>query len=233
MPALSATSTTGTTVATGDFQRQRDKKAFFESPITLALAACLLISISVLGWLAWSIRQERQARQQSEELARQAETRRRELEQQLAQVEQSSTDELKRERDQRIAAETNRDQLLAQVAEQPSAKIIPSYSLRLSSERGAQDDLQLKFNASAPAMRLRLLITKPGAFPNYEVEFVDARGGVVRKISGLRASGDDGALSFRLDRAGFSTGKYKLRLFGRQGKTMSQLEEHELMVTVR
>jgi hypothetical protein len=224
----------GTTVVHADFQRPRDKRFFLDSRITLAMAACLLISFGALGLLGWRFWQERQSRRQSQEVAVQLESKQRELQQRLSQLEQSGGDQLKRERDQRLAAETKRDQLQAQLAAAQQAwQNIPVYTARLSSERGAEDDLSLYFTTAAQAALLRLLMNKPYEFPEYAIELVDQHGEIVREFSGLRPTGDDGALSFRLDRATLSAAKYRLRLFGQRGKTKKQLGEYALSVTVR
>jgi len=81
-------------------------------------------------------------------------------------------------------------------------------------------------------VKLRLFRNKPYEFPEYAIEFIDQRGEVVREISKLRPAAGDGALSVLLNRGTFSTGKYKLRLFGQQGNTKKQLGEYGLSVTV-
>lgn len=224
----------GTTVVQAEFQGPREKKFFLDSRITLAMAASLLVSFGALGLLGWRFLQERQSRQQSQEVAMQLENKQRELEQRLSQVEQSGGDQLKREREQRLAAEAERDQLqaLLAAATQPGRTNIPVYPFRLSSERGAEEDLRLNFTSGAQAVKLRLFRNKPYEFSEYAIEFVDQRGEVVRAISGLRPTGDEGALNVLLNRAAFGTGKYKLRLFGLQGKTKKQLGEYGLSVTV-
>jgi hypothetical protein len=223
----------GTTVVHADFQDPRDKKFFLDSRITLAMAASLLISIGALGLLGWRFWQERQSRRQSQEVAMQLQNKQRELEQRLSQLEQSGSEELKHERDQRHAAEAERDQLQALLATvQPSRHETPIYTFRLSSERGSGEELQLKLTTAARAARLRLLISKPYEFPKYTIELFDPSGKMVREISGLRPTRDDGALSFLLNRTTLSTGKYKLRLFGQRAKTKQQLGEYELSITV-
>lgn len=222
----------GANIAQGDFHRPREKKLFLASWVPLALAASLFICFGAIGWLTWRLSEEQQSRRQSQEAAVQLENKQRELEERLSQLEQSGGDQLKRERDQRLAAEAERDQLETQLAAaERSWQSIPVYPLTLSSDRGAEEDLQLHFTA-APAARLRLSISKPYEFPEYTVELIDQRGKIVRERSGLRPSGDDGALNLLLNRAAFSTGKYKLRLFGQQGKTRKQLGEYELSVIV-
>lgn len=218
-------------IAPGDFQRAREKKFFFDSRV--ALAASLLIFVGALGWLTWRLWQERQALRQSQEAAAQFETRQRELEERLSQLEQSGGDQLKREREERLAAEAKRDQFQTQLAAAERAwQNIPVYSARLSSERGAEEDLQMRFTTGAQAALLRLFRNKPYEFPEYAIELFDQRGELVREISGLRPTGDDGALSVLLNRAAFNAGKYKLRLFGQQGQTKKQLGEYALSVTV-
>jgi hypothetical protein len=222
----------GTTLAQGEFQRPRDQKFFLDSRITLAMAASLLISIGALGLLGWRYWQERQSRQQSQEAVLQSERKQRELEQRLSELEQTG-DQLKREREQRLAVEADRDRLqdLLAVA-QPSRLTIPVYPFRLSSERGADEDLRLRFTRGAQAVKLRLFRNKPYEFSEYAVELIDERGAVVREISRLRPVGNDGALNVLLNRGTFSTGKYKLRLFGQQGETKKRLGEYGLSVTV-
>ena len=233
MPTPTVASETGSTAVPSEFQRQRDKRFFRDSRITLALAASLLISVGAFGWMAWSFRQERQARRQSQEVALQLESKQRELEQRLSQVEQNSGDQVKREREQRLAAEAERDQLQALVAAaQPERANVPVFEFRLSSERGGEDDLRLNLTRGMQTVKLRLFRNKPYEFPQYAIELIDERGQVVRQISGLRPAGDDGALSVLLNRATLSTGKYKLRLFGQQGTTKKQMGEYGLAVTV-
>ncbi len=212
------------TVVSGDFQRARAKRNL--SPVTLALAASLLLSFFALGWVTWRLLGERQSRRQSQEIAMRLESRQRELEQQLSQVEQHGSDQLKQERDQRLAAEAERDQLQARVSQQ-SAQYVPVYSATLSSARGADDDVQLRFPGAIKAARLRLLISKPYEFPEYAIELADGNGKIVLNTSGLRPVGDDGALSLRVKR--LNSGKYRLRLFG--GKEKKPLGEYGVSVT--
>ena len=212
------------TVVPVDFQRARDKKSL--SPVTLALAASLLISFAALAWVTWRLLSERESRQQSQEIAMQLENRQRELEQRLSQVEQQGSEQLKQERDQRLAAEAERDRLQERLFQQGSQDI-PVYTAILSSIRGAEDDVRLRFPGTTKAARLKLLISKPYEFPEYAVELSDENGKIVSKTSGLRPAGDDGALSFRVNR--LNAGKYSLRLFG--GTEKKQLGEYKVSVT--
>ncbi|MGH9971704.1 MAG: hypothetical protein ACREBG_28455 [Pyrinomonadaceae bacterium] len=223
-----------TTVMPIDFQRRQDKKSSYDSRITLALAASLLISFGAFGWMAWSFRQERQARRQSQAVALQLENKQRELEQRLSQVEQSGVAELKREREQRIAAEAERDQLDALLAAVHSGRDdVQVFSFTLSSERGSDQELQLPLTTAAQTVRLRLFRSKPYEFQQYTIELLDQRGEVVWETSGLRPARRDGALSVRVNRAKLSRGKYKLRLSGLDGRTRKPLGEYGLTVTMR
>jgi hypothetical protein len=224
----------GTTVVQADFQRLRDKKFFLDSRITLAMAATLLISFSAIGWLGWRFWQERQSRRQSQEVAMQLESRQRELERRLLQLEQSGGDEIKRERDERLAAEAERDRLQALLAAvKPDRDDTQLYSFRLSSERGSGVELPITFSRGAKAVRVRLLRYKPDEFKKYAIELLDQRGQSVWGTSGIRPTGYDHGLNFVLNRAKLTAGKYRLRLFGLEGKTRKQLEENELSVTMR
>lgn len=223
-------SSSESTVVTGDFQRGRVKPL---SRVTLALAASLLLSLGGVGWLVWRVAQERQVHRQSQELARQTENKQRELEQRLAQLEQSGGDQLKRERELRLAAEAERDQLQDQLASnQVARQDVPVYIARLTSERAGDSEVKLHLNTVAPTLSLRLLISKPYEFPEYAIELIDERGQLVRRISKVRPSGDAGALSVRLNRATLRAGKYRLRLFGRRGTTEQHLGDYVLLVTV-
>lgn len=218
------------TVVSVDFQRQRYQKNLFR--LSLALAASLLITLGALGLQTWRLWREQQSRQQSQETVTQIEKRQRELEQRLAQLEQSGGDQLKQEREQRVAAEAERDKLQARLdAMQPGGQEdMPVYTARLSSERGAEDDVRVRFTGATKAARLRLLISKPYEFPEYAIELSDQSGRIVQKTSGVRPAGNDGALSLRLNRAALSAGKYKLRLFG--GNEKKSLGEYGVSVTV-
>jgi len=218
-----------TSVVQGDFKHSRDKKFVLDSRVLLAMAASLLISLGAIGWLAWRFRHEQQSRRQSQEVAAQLESKQRELEQLLAQLTERNANEIAREREQRLAAEAERDKLQDLVAAaRPPREDIRVYPLTLSSERGSGEELHLKLGSAAD---VRLLISKPGAFRQYEVELLDQGGRVVRKFKGLRPQGVDRALSFRLNRGALSPGKYRLRLLGREGNSSTQLGEYGLSVT--
>ena len=217
------------TVMSGDFQRARDSKRL--SRLTFALAASLLISFAALGWQTWRLIDERHSRQQSQETATQLEEKQRNLEQRLAEFERNSNNQLQQERDQRLAAEAERDQLHEQLAAlQPSHEDIPAYLVRLSSERGAAEDVQLHLTGATKSARLRLLINKPYEFTEYAVELTNQDGRIVLQASGLRPTGNDGALSLRFNRSSLTAGKYRLRLFGGKGK--KQLGEYGIAVMV-
>ena len=83
------------------------------------------------------------------------------------------------------------------------------------------------------AVRLKLFQSKPYAFAQYAVELVDGNGKVVQGASRLRPSAADGALFVLLKRTSFGPGKYKLRLFGLQGKTRQPLGEYGVNVTTQ
>jgi len=157
------------------------------------------------------------------------EGKQRELEQRLSQVEQNGREQLRQEREQRLTAEAERDQLQDRLSQQSSEQV-PVYTARLSSERGAEDDVRVRFGATTRAVRLKLLISKPYEFPEYAIELSDESGRTVMKTSGLRPGGDDGALSLRINRSPFHSGRYKLRLFG--GKERKPLGEYGLSMTV-
>ena len=217
------------TVVSGDFQRSREKTLL--SRAALPLAACLLLSLGVLGWQTWRLLGERRSRQQSQEIAAQLEHRQRELEQRLAQLERSGKEELQQERDQRLALEAERDQLQARLAQLGhESEVVPVYTARLSSERGSENDVRLRFSGATKAARLRLLISKPYEFPDYAIEFADESGRVVMKTSGVRPAGDEGALSVQMNRTAFSAGRYKLRLFG--GKERKPLGEYGVLIQI-
>ena len=212
------------TVVKGDFQRSHNSK------ITLALAASLLITFGLLAWQTWRLSREQESLRQSHAMS---ENSKRELEKRLAQIEQTGADQLQRERDERLAAEAERDQLLAQLKSSPQVpEYIPVYSFRLSSERGNENDLRLRFAGSVKTARLRLLINKPYEFERFAVEFVDSNGKTVQTVSGLQPRGDEGALTFPVKRATFSTGNYRLRLFGMRGETRQQLGEYVFSVSL-
>ena len=221
-----------TNVVRTDFSRSREKK-YYGNSLTLALAASLLISFGVLGLLGWRLWQERQSRRQSQQAALELGNKQRELEQRLSQLEQSGADEVRREREQRLAAQAERDELQSLLAKvQPEQRNVPVYPFRLSFERGSEEDLNLSFRKGVQAVRLKLFQSKPYEFPEYAIALVDQGGQVVREISSLRPARTDGALSVLLSRGTLGTGKYKLRLFGRQGTTKKQLGETGLSITL-
>lgn len=215
------------TVVAADFHRARDKKDL--SRAGLALAAGLAVSLLALGWQTWRLLSERRSRQQSQEIAMVLENKQRELEQRLSQVEQDGREQLKQERDQRLTAEAERDQLQDRLSQQ-SSEHVPVFSATLSSERGAQDDVRIRFSGATRAARLKLFISKPYEFPAYAIELAAESGRIVTRTSGVRPSGQDGALFLRVNRAPLSSGRYKLRLFG--GRERKPLGEYGVSVTV-
>ena len=217
-----------TTVVTGDFQRGREKKTFTVVPY--ALAASLLISIGAFAWQTWRYMSEQRSRRQAQEVASQLENRQRELEQRLKQLEESGSAQLEQEREQRRAIEAERDELLAQLHPQQLREQIPVFRATLSTERGSADPVRVSFSGATKSARLQLLINKPYEFPEYAIEIADLNGRVVSKATGLRPTGNNGELSLRLNRSSFSTGEYKLRLFG--GKERKPLGEYGMSVTV-
>lgn len=217
---------TETPVVRANFGPSRVKKVFMNSRPSLPLAASLVISLGVVGLLGWSYWQERQSRLESQKVAAELQNKQRELEQRLAQLSQSDAEQFKRERELRLAAEAERDQLLAAVRPPDYAQ---DYSFTFSSDRGSTQELQLKLNTAA---KVNLLISKPGAFGQYKVEILDEGGNVLRKFHGLRPKGNERALSFRLNRGALSPGKYRLRLSGQQGSVSTQLGESDLVVNV-
>ena len=226
-----ARSSEGNLVA-GDFRHSTSKSFFRGSRFTFAMAACLLISFGALGFIGWRFLQERQARRQSQEVAGQLEGKQRELEQRLLQLEQSGSDQLNREREQRLAAEAERDHLQALLAvTHPDRSGIRVYPLTLSSERGAADELRLDLKKGTQFVRLKLLRSKPYEFHEYAIELVDPQGRVVREISKVRPASNDGTLSILLNCSNLQTGKYRLRLFSYE-KVKQQLGEYGLSVTV-
>ncbi|HYJ89375.1 MAG TPA: zf-HC2 domain-containing protein [Pyrinomonadaceae bacterium] len=209
-----------------DFEHARSKKFFLDSRLTLAMAASLLISLGAIGWLAWSLWQERR---QSQEMAAELERKQQDLEQRLAQLTESTADQLKREREQRLAAEASRDQLQDLLADaRPPGDDTRVFAFTLSSDRGSTEELQLKLSTAA---EVRLLISKPGAFNEYEIDLVDQDGRIVRKFQRLRPKGVDRVLRFRLNRGALGPGKYRLRLLGQHENASTQIGEHVLLVT--
>ena len=221
----------GRNIVQAEFQRPGERDVARSSRLTLALAASLLISFGILGLLGGRFWQQQKTLRESREAALQLENKQRELEQRLSRLEQSG-DQLKQEREQRLAAEAERDQLKSLLASvQPNHPNIPVFPFRLTLERGSEEELRLTFKKSVPAVMLRLFQNKPYEFSEYAIELVDQRGQVVRTISRLRTTGD-GALSVLLNRGTLSTGKYKLRLFGQAGVTRKPLGEYGLAITV-
>jgi hypothetical protein len=199
--------------------------------VTLLLAASLLISFGAVGWQTWRWLQERHSRRQSQELASQLESRQRELEQQLRQLEQSGNDQLKREHEQRLALEAERDRLQTQLETvQQAAQQIPEYVARLTSERGTEDEVRIRFSGPSKLARLRLMISKPYEYPFYAIELSDQSGRILLRRSGLRPSGDAGELRLLVNRSVLSAGRYELRLFA--GKEQKPLGEYGLSVSV-
>jgi len=213
-------------VVQGDFKRSRDKKILSNSRVSLAIAASLLISIGAIGWSFW---QQRQSRRQSQEMAALFERKQRELEQRLTQLTESNAEQVRTEREQRLAAEAERNKLQDLLAGvRPPVDEVKVYPFMLSAERGSAAELQLKLNTMA---EVHLLISKPGAFSQYEIGIADESGKILRQFKNLRPRGVDRALSFRLNRGALNPGKYRLRLSAKQGTTSTQLGEYSLVVT--
>lgn len=208
---------------------EAQRAGFFGARGAFALATLLLFSFGLLSLFAWQLWQERRAKEQARQLAAQYDDSRKELAQRLSQLEQAGGEQLKQEREKRIAAETLAEQLKAQLdASQTGQQNIPIYDRHLSAEKGTGDELSLSLPASTQAFTLKLFKGKPYAFPEYAIEIVDQRGKKVTEITGLRPVGEDGTLNLTLNRAAFETGKYQLRLFGQRGKAKQNIGQYEL-----
>lgn len=211
---------------------ETQRAGFFGSPGALALATGLLLSFGLLSLLAWQLWQERREKEQAQQLAAHYDDSRKELAQQLSQLEQAGGEQLKQEREKRVAAETLAEQLKTQLnASQAGQQNIPVYARRLSAEKGAGDELSLSIPAHTQAFILTLFKSKPYEFPEYAVEIIDQRGQKVRELTGLRPVGDEGTLNLTLNRAAFEAGKYQLRLFGQRGKARQSIGQYELSVS--
>lgn len=197
---------------------------------TLALAACLLLSVGLTGWLARQWRQERRAGAEARASIAQLRAAQQELAQQLNERQHATVDQLAQEREKRLAAEAQLAQLQTQTASLPQN--IAVYSSRLSAERGAGDELEIAVPANAQVAILQLLKSNPYEFTEYAVEVLDQRGRKVQEISGVRPVGDAGALSLTLNRAALQAGKYRLRLSGQRGQARRQLGEYDLRVSI-
>lgn len=192
-----------------------------------AMAAALLILFGTWSGIAtWRMWQEKQARQQAQELAAQISGQNKEL----AELLQSGGDQLQQMRERLLAVEAQLEQLKTQPGE---TQQIPSiYIRRLSEEKGPDDELQLHLRAADKTAWLALVRSAPYEFQEYGIELIDPGGQKAQEFTGLRPLGDEGSLNLKLTPATLTTGKYKVRLFGQRGKTRQRLGEYNLSVTV-
>lgn len=211
-----------------DSKRRRFAFGFSFRP---AMAMGLLLLFGALSGVAtWRMWQEQRARQQTQELVAQISGQNKELTERLSHLEQLGGDQLKQERERRLAAEAQLERLKTQPGE--TQQNIPTYSRRLSADKGPDDELQIHLRTTDKAALLALLRSKPYEFPEYIIELIDPRGQKVQEIAGLRPVGDEGALTLMLKPAAFNAGKYRVRLFGQRGKTSKPLGEYVLSLTV-
>jgi anti-sigma factor RsiW len=196
-----------------------------------ALAASLLIAITLIGWWAWSLRRQNQwLTQQAAEQNRAAEelrlseTKIRELENRGTASEaekESLQQEIQRLKEQVAVAERQRGDQLAQGRQpDPNLPMINIYPVGDAQRSGGTSDVnQLRLPPETRSFVLLLSDFQPG-LANYQLEIMNSSGRVLTRLTRLKPD-RNGEIRVTLNRSLLSQDKYTLKLLG-QGKLIAE-----------
>jgi len=184
-----------------------------------AIAAGLLIAVTLLGFWALRLRQENQ------KLVVQTRTLQRELQARLTQIDNAGQQQTEEARKLRERLESLEKQLAS--LNQPQTSISEHELVLVSEARGSDSPFEVNVPPYARSYVLKVMLDKPEEFPSYVVEIVDRQNRTVWKSERLNP-GPDGSLIIGFQRAFLSEGKYHLRLFGWKGNTTRRAGECDL-----
>ena len=199
-----------------------------------AVAASLLVALTVVSFWALSLRRKNQqlaggtAEQKTEQTAERgrASERLQRLEAKIQELEagnsasQEEKESLRREigrlKQQLAATERDRETPLAQPRQSQVNVLVRNIYPTGDPQRsgGSSDGNQLRVPPEVRTLVLLLGDYKPG-YANYRLEIFDSGGRVVARRSGLKP-GPDGDLSVMLSRTLLSHGRYRLKLYGQR-----------------
>lgn len=202
-----------------------------------ALAACLLLAVTLIGLWALSLRRENHLLAQqtieqnrASERLQSLEAKIRELEasDNATQVEKESLkQEISRLKEQLAATGRQRETQVAQLQQPdvniPVRNIYPEGDVQRSGGTGEIN--QLRLPRGTRTFVLILGDYKPG-YSNYRLEIRDPAGQLVAKRGGLKPD-QNGELSVLLNRTLLIKGKYRLKLYGRQEQIAEYVVEVE------
>jgi hypothetical protein len=188
-----------------------------------ALAAALVLAITMTGaWALW-LRQEKQ------QLARQLQTEQSAWAERLKQLEQEN----RGLQEQVGAAKQNYEAQLAELRRPLlNAPIYDVYSQQ-SIQRSGGDSKGNPVKVPQKARRFTLILNGEGQsqYPDYVIEIIDPKGQSVLKEGGLIRD-SLGNFSIELDRASMSAGKYRLKLYGQTDKRSQEMAEYVVWLTM-
>ncbi len=196
-----------------------------------ALAACLLLALTLIGLWNLSLRRENQLLAQRTGAGSAASERLQVLEARIRELDASNSasqeqkeslrQEINRLKEQLAATERQRETQVAQLRQPdvnvPVRNIYPVGDVQRSGGTGEIN--QLHVPRGTRTFVLILGGYKPG-YANYRLEVRDPSGGVVASRAGLKPD-QNGELSVLLNRTGLNRGKYRLKLFG-QGQPIAE-----------
>src|SRR5687767_3357440 len=213
----------------------RQSPAFFTSRWAMvALAACLLVSSSLIGLWALSLRRENQMLAQRANESAAATQRLQSLETRIRELEASGTasqaqkdtlqQEIDRLKEQLKATQQQRGPQVAELKRPESPNINVAvrniYPVGGVERSGGSNDInQLNVARGTKTFVLILGDYKPG-FSSYRLEIRDGAGRVVTTRAGLKPD-QNGELSVLLNRALLRQGTYRLKLYG-QGQVAAE-----------
>lgn len=196
-----------------------------------ALAACLLVSVTLIGLWALSLRRENRLLAERTAEQSRASERLQGLEAKIRELEagdnasqaqkESLRQEIGRLKEQLTATERQRETQLAELRQPdinvPIRNIYPVGDAQRSGGTGEIN--QLRVPRGTKTFVLILGDYKPG-YSNYRLEIRDPSGRLVARRAGLKPD-QNGELSVLLNRTLLSQGKYRLKLFG-QGQPIAE-----------
>jgi hypothetical protein len=205
---------------------------WFKPAFAAAAVACVLLA-ATLGWIVFKQIPQLQAEIAQERQAREA------AEQRTGQTQQSTKEELEKERLRAESEKKKREELEGQIARHQTPSPVPlrtSTDTRanvpvviLESTRDSQSGTNFKLPADAKSLTLWVEVEAGNRYDGFQMQIFAANGRAVRTINGLKAN-SYGALAASVSTQHLPAGKYLVKLFGLKDQQKELVGDYDLML---
>jgi Putative zinc-finger len=205
---------------------------WFKPAFAAAAIACLLLA-ATLGWIVFRQIPQLQAEIAQERQAREA------AEQRTGQTEQSTKEELEKERLRAESEKKKREELEGQIARNQTPSPVPSPSrasaetranvpvVILESTRDSQSGTNFKLPADAKSLTLWVEVEAGNRYDGFQMQIFTGSGRAVKTIHGLKAN-SYGALAASVSTQQLPAGKYLVKLFGLKDQQKELVGDYDL-----